>query len=182
LNKTILSFYEVRELMPHIIVSDREIEDAYKKNQSEYSSGEAAEISVYTFDTEENAYIGRMGLLNGVKNNPSENVNKSQISGLKEVNNNISVTRNNNPYPTNVIYTVFKLKDNQLSQPMKLSNEFIVIQKHKETGSIIKPIEEVREDIFYKSKKLKCDSVKNNLILAAKEKYQMRVNKILSNH
>jgi hypothetical protein len=178
-NKTILSFFEARDLMPNIQVSDDEIERYYKEHQSEYLSGDTAEISVYNFDTERNAYFGRMELMKDMKNVPQENKKTSQYIGLKQLDSNITLTRNDGKYPEYIIRAVFKLKDDQYSLPIKLSNDFVIIKKIKETGSMVKPIEEVRDDIITNIKKIKCDKIKNEKILQAKKKYQIRVNKIL---
>jgi peptidyl-prolyl cis-trans isomerase C len=168
-NKTILSFYEARELMPQITVSDSEVKSYYRNNRSEFSSGETAEISLYSFDTEKNAYIGRMSLMRNMKNIPQDNERKYQYKGLKQLDSNVTVTRTDNKYSKDIIRAVFQLKDDQYSQPIKLSSDFIIIKKCNETGSMIKPIEEVREDIFNKIRKMKCDRTKNDRILAAKK-------------
>ncbi|MGD8777850.1 MAG: hypothetical protein PVH88_02695 [Ignavibacteria bacterium] len=60
-----------------------------------------------------------------------------------------------------------------------MSGNSIVIKKIKESGTIVKPIEEVRDDIITNIKKIKCNKMKNEKILQAKKKYQIRVNKIV---
>lgn len=173
-NKTLLGFFEAREIMPAIQVSDGEIEKYYREHQQEYLSGDMAEISVYTFDTQRNAFMGRRNLLQGMKNTPQKN------EGLKKLDSHVTVTRNANKYSKDIIRAVFQLKDDQYSQPIKLSGDFMVIKKIKETGSIVKPLEEVRDDILQGIKKMKCDKIKNDKILLAKKKYQIKLNIIVA--
>jgi hypothetical protein len=179
-NKTILGFFEARDLLPNIQVSGDEIEIYYGEHQQDYLSGETAKISVYTFDSERNAKIGRMGLMRGMKNTPPESEGKPQYEGLKQLDSNVVVTRNDGKYSKEIIRVIFNLKDDQISSPLKSSGDFIVIKKIKETGSTVKPIEEVRDDIIQSIKKMKCDKIKNEKILLAKKRYQIKVNKIVT--
>ncbi|MBN1398096.1 MAG: peptidyl-prolyl cis-trans isomerase [Bacteroidetes bacterium] len=179
MNKTILGFYEARELMPRITVSDEEIENYHKNNQREFLSGETAEISVYKFDTEENANIGKMKLMNNPEGNQSGGVVETQIKGLKVEEKNILINRNSNAYPIDILSSIFKLKDGQYSEPIKLQNDFIIIQKYKEMGFRTKQIEKGKEDIIQNIKKQKCDIEKNEKIINAKNKYKARMNKIV---
>jgi hypothetical protein len=178
-NKTILSFYEARELMPAIQVSDDEIEKYYRGHQQEYLSGDTAEITAYTFDTERNAFMGRMNLPRGMKNTPQENEGKPQYEGLKKLDSNVTVTRNNGKYSNEIARVIFNLKDDQYSRPIKLSSDFIVIKKIKESGSTVKPIEEVRDDIIQGIKEMKCDKIKKEKVLIAKKKYRIKVDKLV---
>ena len=163
--------------MPTIRVSDDEIVKYYQAHQPEYLSGDTAEISVYIFDSERNAFLGRMNLLRGIKNIPQKNEGQSQYEGLKQLDSNVVVTRNDGIYSKEIIRAIFNLKDNQYSHPIKSANDFIIIQMIKEIGSIVKPIEEVRDDIIQEIKKIKFDKLINEKILLAKKKYHIRVDK-----
>ncbi|MGD8777851.1 MAG: hypothetical protein PVH88_02700 [Ignavibacteria bacterium] len=85
-----------------IFKSRDEIEKYYRDNQAEYLGGETAEISVYTFDSERNAYFGRMQLMRDMKNVPQENKKTSQYTGLKQMDSNVTLTRNDGKFSKDI--------------------------------------------------------------------------------
>ncbi|MFC1551253.1 peptidyl-prolyl cis-trans isomerase [Candidatus Latescibacterota bacterium] len=165
------------DLKNSITVSDNEISDAYHNRIISIEDGTAAEISVFHFDSIAHAFPEYVKFLESLSKGIIFEVDVSDSTkGLIGKELGVSIKYDNNEYPTRTIQSVFSSEDNSVIRSSEKNGRTYVIYKHSESGSRIKPLEEVRDEIEQKLRQEKLEVMKKELLVELKQKYPIENN------
>lgn len=175
-NKLALTVYQDSIKAVISPASQEELSDYYRKNQNSFLGSDNAIFSLYSFNSYENAVEAKFKIRGILK---SKELNKSKdIYSLSGINNYIeseSISRHNTSYPKEFIGFLFKLSPEFPSEPYKLGNEHIIAVKKSESGTAIKPFDEVKEEIERKIRNEKFQQIKSAMIQELKKKYKVEI-------
>ena len=144
--------------------------DYYKNNQLSFQDGAKALVSLYFFNSERDAVFNS----NYLKMCKSPSIDTLQQKGLAYCQIKQSISYDEDTLDKNVISTIFNLADNEISFPIQTSkNEFVVINKHKESGHRIKSFDEVEPAIRQILKDQHIEQAKQMIYKKLKTKYKI---------
>ena len=172
-NKTMNNLFENKYLWDSLTVEESEIKNYYKNNKESLSKADTAIIDVFRFDSLQKAKYAWQKL--AVMEAKNDSITKAlyNIPGLQNFNLHTPVTRKTGEYPKEILYKIFSLEQNRLSEPLKVNNSAIIIYKLNEKGTTIPKMEEVKKQIINKIKKNKIQKIENKIIAKAKNKYKI---------
>ncbi|MCF8359308.1 MAG: peptidyl-prolyl cis-trans isomerase [Prolixibacteraceae bacterium] len=160
-------------------VNDSIIFNHYVNNKNEYTGSENAIVSLFYFDTFENAQRARGEIFRTIRNGYLKKLNsKDFLTGNIKYIQSDTVCRTDNRYPSELISNLFQLNTNVCTKPFRIEDKYIVAYKKSEDGLTIKSFDLVKDEIERKLRYEKYLEVKSDKIRELKEKYEMEINLI----
>lgn len=173
-NKTIVDEFIRYKYKNQLQISENEIEKEYMKNKQNYNQGEYAIVTLFYFDSQQEAWKGSNELKNG-KWLASDSI-FTQIQGLKKCQLHNKVHYEDKSLSDNIINKLFQIGDEKYLPPQKLGNDFVVARKEGIEGERLIPLKEVYSYIKNKIFAQRYTNLKDNLIDSLKYKYNIKTN------
>jgi hypothetical protein len=160
-------------------VNDSIIFNYYINNENKYTGSENVIVSLFYFDTFENAQRARGEIYRTISNGYLKKLNsKDFLTGNIKYIQSDTVCRTDNRYPSEFISNIFQLNTNVCTKPFRIEDKYIVAYKKSEDGLTIKSFDLVKDEIERKLRHEKYLKVKSDKISELKEKYEMEINLI----
>ena len=177
--KAIIDLYNEKQIISAVNITEEEIKDFYIKHKSDYSDGSVAEVMILTFKYPDDAAINYRNIQEAYYKGQSYSFADSFLyKGLTHFQDSISITRESDNYPPDIVQMMFKMNDNDISPPL-LDGQggAIIVIKKEETGKIIRPLKEIRNDLLNKLKQMKFEELYGKRIEELKKKYYISIDK-----
>jgi hypothetical protein len=172
-NNVINYYYDKDNFYDSIKIPDQEIIDFYYKNINQFRDTDAINISVFYFNTIENAQK-TIRLIKNIKNlNDTLNYLKEN-NGLLEYNLKEDFSNLENLYKHRISSILKKLSINELSKPIEIKGRFLVIRKYVEPGVRTKPFIEVKADVRESIYQRKLEKMKAQRLSQLKQKFELK--------
>ena len=162
------------DLENKIIVDDSEIEQVYQNRIDSFKDGTEVSLSVFRFDSRATAFPEYMKLdkLSSKGIQCEVDLPDSTI-GLIGKDLEITLTHDSEKFTPKVMELLFRAGDNSV---IRTSGRTDIIFKHSESGSRLKPLEEVRGEIEKQLRQEKLEIMKKELLDELKKKYTIENN------
>jgi hypothetical protein len=174
-----LEHYKQTCIYPKLSVTPAELEDYYRKNNQRFNAFERATVAVYKFNDNPKAFRGQMLVMRKMKHT-AEGLNGSKDSNSLTLPEQTTVdiqlnAPNNNP---ELVKTILKLAPGQVSSPVKVNEEFWVVQLMAKKGTSIIPYQYVKDEIQQMIRSQKIAQLNTQAMAALKARYPVQKNEL----
>lgn len=177
--KLLIEHYKRNYIYPKISVQPKESEDYYRKNSNNFKAFESASVIVYRFDSRRDAFRGGRVLMSKISGSPNPRINAQNTNRLPLPEAHYSeVKLTDQNHSPEFIKALLKLKPGQISSPVEVNGEFLIIVLSSKRGLITLPYNYVKNEIDQLLKSQKELQISNQLTEGLKEKYPAKTNKI----
>ncbi len=159
--------YEENELINKIIVPEEEIKDRYNLNKNKYTQPANAIVSIFFFDTEQNAVKGMFEIMKRT----NDSVQFTRLRGLLYIEWNKDITYNSSVFPDKVMTMLMPMESNGVSVPFEDNGKHALFMKKYDYGQRVMQLNEVKDMVKWDMINEKLDKIKQQLLVGLKEKY-----------
>jgi len=160
-------------------ISDVDLLNYYDLNKNNFSGSKNIVVSLLYFNNFEDASVSINNINYAILHNKMNKLSEEGfIKGLVKYIPSDTLSRENNNLSPEFLKGLFNLSSGRSSQVFKIGKFYVLAIKNSETGTIIKPFLEVKDEIERKLKKEYYLKIKSEKIKELKSKYKMQVNLI----
>lgn len=175
----LLEHYKRNNVYPRLSVSPNELEEYYRKNSGNFKTFESASISLFKFKNIQNARQGRIQLEKKARGIPLSvgNSNTGNTGSLPRAIE-MEVKMNDPNSDPKLLGTILRLAPGQISSPIEVNKEFVVVVLTAKKGFTTIPYIYVKDEIqrlIYAQKEKRLTS---QLAEDLKEKYPVEEDKL----
>ena len=160
-----LSPYKKKEII--LKLSDDEISDWYNTNKSKYIRPIGVNVSVFTFDSRQNAGLG---IIN-IKQNHNDTSRLSTLKGLRNVERNFNIVYTKPIFSSVVMERLRSIGNSQILPAGESGDNYSVIVKNYDYGQREMQLDEVKEEIVQEIEAKKLLEIKQIQLHILKAKY-----------
>jgi len=178
--KIFIEQYKRNYIYPKLSVNSEELEDYYLKNRRNFRTFKSASISLYKFKNMQNAFKGRAELEQKIRGiyHPLGNSNKANAALLLPNAIEMEVKIDDQDNDPKLLGTVLRLAPGQISSPIEVKGEFLVIVIKAKKGVTTLPYIYVKDDVqrlIYAQKEMQLTA---RLAEGLKDKYPVEKNEL----
>lgn len=163
----VYAYYEENELIKKIIVPEEEIKDRYNLNKNKYSQPANAMVSIFIFNTEQNAGEGMFEIMKNV----NDSVRFTRLKGLQGIEWNKDISYNSAIFPDKTMTILMQTKNKGVSMPCEVNGKYVLFMKKYDHGQRIRQLNEVRDMVKWDIINERLEKTKWQLLAGLKEKY-----------